>query len=387
MYCLKNVNVFKNGGFTRGEAPLPSALTSDFSSAENLYVLPGFADVHVHLREPGFSYKETIRTGTLAAARGGCTHLCAMPNVDPPPDCPAALSPQLERIRSDALVRVTPYGTLTRGRAGTELSDMEALAPFVCGFSDDGSGLASTSLMRRAMEQARGLGRVIAAHCEDLTAPPEEREWRQLGRDLQLVSETRCAYHACHLSRRSSLELIRAAKADGLDVTCETAPHYLLLDDTMTGDHGRFRMNPPIGSPEDRAALLAAVADGTIDLIATDHAPHSAQEKSLGFEKSLCGVVGLDCAFPALYTGLVETGAITLPRLVELLALAPRRRFGLPLSPGDFSVWDLGAKYKIDPGEFRSMGRSTPFEGMEVHGRCLMTVMDGRVIWEEKENA
>lgn len=358
---------------------------------ENSVLFPGFADVHVHLREPGFSYKETIRTGTRAAARGGYTAVCAMPNVNPPPDCLAGLSPQLGLIRKEAAVKVLPYGTITRGRAGRALSDMAALAPFVAAFSDDGGGVQSDDLMRAAMLTAKALGKLIAAHCEDARAPAAESEWRQLARDLALVRETGCAYHACHISKKESVALIRRAKAEGLDVSCETAPHYLLLDDGMLQDDGRFKMNPPIGSAEDRAALVDALRDGTIDMIATDHAPHSAEEKSGGFAKSANGVVGLECAFAALYTVLAEPGIITPGRLADAMCAAPARRFGLgggtirPGAPADLTVFNLEKPYTIDPGEFLSMGRATPFAGMRVKGRCLLTLADGEIVWEEKK--
>ncbi|MEG1632635.1 MAG: dihydroorotase [Oscillospiraceae bacterium] len=384
MDYLKNVTYYKNGALIKGDVSVGDGCALD---GDGLFVFPGFADVHTHLREPGFSYKETIRTGTRAAARGGYTAICSMPNVEPPPDSMDGLLPQLGLIQGDAAIRVYPHGTITRGRKGRALSDMADLAPYVRAFSDDGSGVRDEALMRAAMLKAKSLGRLIAAHCEDENAPPEESEWRELRRDLALVRETGCAFHVCHVSKKESIELIRAAKAEGLDVSCETAPHYLLLDNTMLKDDGRFKMNPPIGSGEDRAALLAALADGTIDMIATDHAPHSAAEKAGGFAKSANGVSGLECAFSVLYTSLVLTSVITLPKLIELMSVNPSRRFRLASDPGDLCVFDLDTEFCIDPSEFLSMGKSTPFEGMRVRGRCLLTLADGEKVWEDKEYA
>ncbi len=371
-----------------------------FSENAQYCIFPGFCDVHVHFREPGLSYKETIRTGTLAAARGGYTAVCTMPNLDPFPDTPEHLSVQTEIIARDAAVRVFPYGTITRGEAGKELSDMEALAPLVCAFSDDGKGVQDTEMMRAAMKKAASLGRIIAAHCEDDSllrggyihdgeyarahghaGISPESEWRQIERDIALVRETGCAYHVCHISTKESVQLIRDAKAEGLDITCETGPHYLLLDDSMLEEDGRFKMNPPIRSAGDREALIEGLRDGTVDMIATDHAPHSAQEKAKGLKGSANGIVGLECAFPVLYTGLAETGVISLERLVELMAYAPRKRFGLPLD-GDFCVWELGCRDRVDSGSFLSMGKATPFDGMEVHARCAAAVCGGKLVYQ-----
>ena len=374
---------------------------------DGCFLFPGFTDVHVHFREPGFSFKETIASGTAAAARGGYTTVCTMPNLSPAPDSPAHLAPQLARIRDTAQVRVVPYGCISRERAGRELADLAGLAPEVCAFSDDGSGVQDPALMRRAMEQAARLGKLIAAHCEDETLLRggyihdgvyarahghrgicAESEWGPIARDLELVRQTGCAYHVCHVSTRRSVELIRQARAEGLDVSCETAPHYLVLTDEDLQEDGRFKMNPPLRSPDDRAALLEGLQDGTIGMIATDHAPHSAEEKAKGLAGSAMGVVGLETAFPTLYTWLVRQGLLTLERLIELLHTAPNRRFGLgsPLAegqPADLSVWDLERHYVVDPAQFRSMGRSTPFAGREVWGACRMTFCGGRLVWEE----
>ncbi len=362
---------------------------------------PGFCDVHVHFREPGFSYKETIKTGTLAAAHGGYTDVCTMPNLSPVPDCRESLDVQLEIIRRDAVVNVHPYASITVGERGERLSDMDALARDAIAFSDDGRGVQSEDMMRAAMEKARSLGKMIVAHCEvnellhggyihdgeyarahSHRGIPSESEWRQIERDIRLAEATGCAYHVCHISCKESVELIREAKSRGVDVTCETAPHYLLLDEGDLCEDGRFRMNPPLRGREDREALVEGIVDGTIDMIATDHAPHSAEEKSRGLSGSAFGIVGLECAFPVLYTGLVKTGVITLERLVELLAGAPRRRFGIPYD-GSYTVWDLGARYKIDTDSFLSMGKSTPFAGADVYGKCMATVCGGEKVYSD----
>ena len=370
-----------------------------FLQFQNVYIFPGFVDVHVHFREPGFSYKETVRTGSLAAAHGGYTGVCTMPNLDPVPDSPEHLAPQLEAIRQGALIDVRPLGAITKEERGEELADMEALAPLVAGFSDDGRGVQSEEMMEAAMREAKRLGKIIVAHCEDdllrnggyihdgeyakahgHKGISSESEWRPIARDLELVRKTGCAYHVCHVSTKESVELIRRAKAEGLDVTCETAPHYLLLDETHLQEHGRFKMNPPLRSPADREAMIEGLLDGTVDMIATDHAPHSAEEKSRGLSGSAMGVVGLETAFPALYTGLVRTGILPLEKLIACLSDNPRRRFGFPLGR-DFSVWDLSTTEKVDPNTFLSMGRSTPFEGMELFGKNLLTVKDGRIVY------
>ncbi len=418
-FVLKNSKVFYGGKFVpldilicdgnvaALEREIPAggdAAIFDFSGA---YVLPGLVDPHVHLREPGFEYKETIRTGTLAAARGGYTAVCSMPNLNPVPDDLPNLQRQLEIIERDAAVDVRPFGAITRGERGGELSDMEALAPLVAGFSDDGRGVQSEDMMRRAMVLAKELHKPISAHAEDegllkkgwamndgpcarvrgLVGNPPESEWRQVERDLRLVRETGCAYHVCHVSTARTLELIRQAKAEGLDVTCETGPHYLTLTDEELEDSGRFRMNPPIRSAADRKALILGIVDGTVDMIATDHAPHSAQEKSGGLAGSLNGIVGLECAFPVMYTRFVRRGIITMEQLLNLMSFAPAARFGIPragIAPGaraDIAVFDLDGMFRIDSSEFLSMGHSTPFDGWSVYGRCLMTISGGKIAW------
>ena len=365
-------------------------------------VFPGFCDVHVHFREPGFSYKETIATGSASAARGGYTAVCTMPNLNPTPDTLEHLNIQRRIIEGDACIHVYPYGTITVGEAGEKMADLEDMAPYVCGFSDDGRGVQNDDMMRAAMLKAKSLGKMIVAHCEvnELLRGGyihdgkyakahghrgicSESEWAQIARDLELVKEIGCAYHVCHISTKESVDIIRKAKAAGVDVTCETGPHYLILDDSDLQEDGRFKMNPPLRSREDKLALIEGIVDGTIDMIATDHAPHSAEEKSRGLEKSAFGVVGLETAFAAMYTHLVKPGIITLEHLIRLLVDNPRKRFNLPLGL-DFSLWDLSKEYTVDPAEFVSMGQATPFTGMKFYGRCLMTVCDGNIVWQEE---
>ena len=375
---------------------------SGFDSSEYV-IFPGFCDVHVHFREPGFSYKETIATGSRAAARGGYTAVCTMPNLNPVPDSVEHLEVQRRLIEETACIHVYPYGAITIGEQGEALSDLEGMAPDVVGFSDDGRGVQSDDLMRQAMLRAKALGKPIVAHCEvnsllrggyihdgDYAKAHghrgicSESEWGQIARDLQLVKETGCAYHVCHVSAKESVALIRKAKAEGLDVTCETGPHYLVMDDSDLQEDGRFKMNPPLRGKEDREALIHGILDGTIDMIATDHAPHSAEEKSRGLEKSAFGIVGIETAFPILYTCLVKPGILSLNKLLELLCVNPRRRFGLPLGT-DYSIWDLNAAYPIDPKDFLSKGRATPFAGWQVNGKCIATVCDGKLAYAAPE--
>ena len=356
--------------------------------------------MHVHLREPGFSYKETIGTGSLAAARGGYTAVCAMPNLSPVPDSREHLEAELEIIRRDAAINVLPYGALTVGEKGKEPADLAGMAKDAVAFSDDGKGVQDPCMMREVMAECARLGKVLAAHCEDESLLHggyihdggyakahghrgicSESEWRPIERDIKLAYETGVKYHVCHISCRESLEIIREAKKSGVDVTCETAPHYLLLDENDLMEHGRFKMNPPLRGKRDREALLEGLADGTIDMIATDHAPHSAEEKARGLEKSPFGIVGIETAFPLVYTCLVKKGVITLDRLLELIVTRPRERFGIPLSDGDYSVWDLNSEYTIDPKDFLSMGKATPFEGWKVWGKCVMTVCGGKAAY------
>lgn len=370
------------------------------ANGERYIILPGLCDVHVHFREPGFSYKETILTGTSSAARGGYTSVCTMPNLSPVPDSIQTLETQLEIIRRDAVINVLPYGAITKGEKGEELSDMDSLAPFVSAFSDDGKGVQDESMMRSAMTEAVRLGKLIAAHCEvnsllnggyihdgEYAAEHGHRgicsqsEYLQIERDLKLAEETGAAYHVCHISAKESVELIRSAKKRGLNVTCETGPHYLTLCDADIEENGRFKMNPPLRSADDRAALIEGIIDGTIDMIATDHAPHSSEEKSLGLEKSSMGVVGLETAFAVLYTELVLKNIITVEKLAELMSVNPRKRFEIE-DNDSFTVFEVSNPYIIDPGEFLSLGRATPFEGKKVYGRCVMTVCNGRVCYK-----
>lgn len=368
-------------------------------------IVPGLCDVHVHFREPGFSYKETIASGSAAAAHGGYTAVCTMPNLDPVPDSAEHLQVQLDAIKRGAAIKVLPYGAITVGEKGERLADMEAMSDKVCAFSDDGKGVQNDEMMREAMTAAKRLGKIIAAHCEDNSllfggyihdgeyarmhghrGISSASEYKQIERDLRLAEETGCAYHVCHISTKESVELIRQAKARGVDVTCETAPHYLVLCDEDMQEDGRFKMNPPPRSREDKKALIEGIKDGTIDMIATDHAPHSAEEKGRGLEKSLMGVVGLETAFPVLYTELVTKNIITLDRLVELMSFKPKERFEIDTN-NDFAVFDISEAYKIDPEDFLSMGRATPFAGREVFGRCLLTAHDEKVVYKAEDRA
>ena len=400
---LNHAHVYRDGRFVPCDASFDvSAPTALKGSLEHCFLLPGFVDVHVHLREPGFLYKETIATGTLAAAHGGYSDICSMPNLIPVPDSAAHLAPQLEAIAKDGLIRVHPYGSITVDQKGERLAQLDEMAPNVIAFSDDGRGVQSESLMRQAMTECKRLGKILAAHCEDNSLIRcgyihdgeyahahghrgicSESEWGPIARDLRLAKETGCAYHVCHISTKESVDLIRKAKAEGVDVTCETGPHYILLSDEDLQEDGRFKMNPPLRSKADRQAILEGLLDGTIDMIATDHAPHSAEEKSRGLEKSAMGVVGLETAFPLLYTHLVKSGVLTLERLVELMSINPRRRFGLPQSE-DFSVWDLNKEYTIDPDMFCSKGRATPFAGWKVYGENQMTIVGGNIVWQNR---
>ncbi len=409
-----DAEIFRDGRFERGRLAVEEGrVTADDEPRAGDRVVPlggrrlvpGFVDVHVHLREPGFPQKETIATGTAAAARGGYTAVCSMPNLCPAPDTPDTLGLQRDIIRRDAVVRVYPYGCITMGQRGCgELVDFAALAPYAVGFSDDGRGVQSEELMAEAMRRAAAVGRPIVAHCEvdellrggyihdgDYCRTHghrgicSESEWRQVERDIRLVGETGCRYHVCHVSTKESVELVRRAKAAGLPVSCETAPHYLLLTDEDLREEGRFKMNPPLRGRADREALLAGIADGTIEAIATDHAPHTAEEKSRGLAGSAMGIVGLECAFPLLYTHLVLPGHISLERLVTLMAVNPRRLFGLEggVAAGDaadFTVLDLDARWEVDPAAFLSKGRATPFEGWRVQGRAVLTVVGGREV-------
>ena len=420
-YLLQNAQILSSGGVFRAADVLLSggrivsigdriscpadAVSIDLHKA---VLFPGFVDVHVHLREPGFSYKETIRTGTLAAAHGGFAHVAAMPNLDPVPDCAAALAVQRAIIEKDALVHVYPYGAISVGEKGERLADLDGLAPGVIAFSDDGRGVQSESLMREAMMQCRRLGKILAAHCEDNSLLHggyihdgayarahghrgicSESEWGPIARDLRLAEETGCAYHVCHVSTKESVALIRAAKRRGVDVTCETAPHYLTFTDEDLQEDGRFKMNPPLRAREDRDALIEGLLDGTIDMLVTDHAPHSREEKARGLEKSAMGVVGLETSFAASYTALVQTGILPLGKLVDLMHGAPMRRFGCGTElaegqPADLTAFDLTKTYTVDPETFLTMGRATPFAGCALTGVCKLTMIGGEPVWKEE---
>ena len=420
-YLLQNAQLLSSGGVFRAADVLLSggrivsigdriscpadAVSIDLHKA---VLFPGFVDVHVHLREPGFSYKETIRTGTLAAAHGGFAHVAAMPNLDPVPDCAAALAVQRAIIEKDALVHVHPYGAVSVGEKGERLADLDGLAPGVIAFSDDGRGVQSESLMREAMMQCRRLGKILAAHCEDNSLLHggyihdgayarahghrgicSESEWGPIARDLRLAEQTGCAYHVCHVSTKESVALIRAAKRRGVDVTCETAPHYLTFTDEDLQEDGRFKMNPPLRAREDRDALIEGLLDGTIDMLVTDHAPHSREEKARGLEKSAMGVVGLETSFAASYTALVQTGILPLGKLVDLMHGAPMRRFGCGTEladgqPADLTAFDLTKTYTVNPETFLTMGRATPFAGRALTGVCKLTMIGGEPVWKEE---
>ena len=415
-YLLKNATVFTDNEFKKtdifiedniivsvGAGCYNDSVSFDFN---NLFIFPGFTDVHVHLREPGFLYKETIKTGTMAAAHGGYTSVCAMPNLKPVPDSRENILEEVKAIEKDAVIHVYPYGAITVGEQGKKMADLDGMAEYAVAFSDDGKGVQNDDMMRAAMLKAKSLGKMIVAHCEDNTLLNggyihkgkyaelhghkgicSESEWKQIERDLKLVKETGCKYHVCHISTKESVELIRQAKKDGLDVTCETAPHYLVLDDMDIKEEGRFKMNPPLRDKSDRLALIEGIKDGTIDVIATDHAPHSKEEKSKGLKDSLMGVVGIETAFSVLYTELVEKNIISLEKLMELLNINARKIFGIGSEikvgeKADITVFDLNAEYKINPDEFLSMGKSTPFEGKTVKGKCVMTMVGGKIVWK-----
>ncbi len=390
---IKNAKVYENGSFVCKDFPL--TVSGSVSNFNNLFVFPAFCDVHVHLREPGFSYKETIESGTKASARGGYSDVCSMPNLNPVPDSFENLEKQLDIIKTNAVINVHPYASITKGQLGEELSDFEELK-HAFAFSDDGKGVQNTEMMKSAMLKAKKLDKIIVAHCEDNSlllggyihdgeyaklhghkGICSESEWKPIKRDLELAKITGCKYHVCHISTKESVALIRKAKADGVDVTCETAPHYLVLTDNDLKEDGRFKMNPPLRSEEDRLALIEGIKDGTIDMIATDHAPHSAEEKSKGLEKSAFGIVGIETAFPVMYTHLVKTGIITLEKLIEIMAINPRERFGIKQS--GFTVWDLDKKFTVDTNEFLSKGTATPFENCELYGECKLTLVNDEI--------
>ncbi len=405
MMKLTDASCYENGRFILRNVSMdiPSICGNGESviSKDHCFLLPGFVDVHVHLREPGFLYKETIATGSRACARGGYSTVCAMPNLNPVTDSVEHLQLELDAIEKDAVINVLPYGAITVGQMGEVLSDLEGMAPNVVAFSDDGHGVQDEDMMRRAMLECKRLGKVLVAHCEDNSLLHggyihdgayakahrhrgicSESEWGPIARDVQLAKETGCAYHVCHISTKESVEIIRKAKAEGVNVTCETAPHYILMSENDLQEDGRFKMNPPLRSEEDRKAILQGILDGTIDMIATDHAPHSAEEKSRGLEKSAMGVVGIETCFPLLYTYLVKTDILSLERLMELMVVNPRKRFNLPASE-DFSVWDLDKEYTIDPEQFCSKGRATPFAGWKVFGENQMTIVGGKIVWQK----
>ena len=417
---IKNATIFYDSKFVKNDILINQGIIAEISDSlapecadvvydfENCYVFPGFTDVHVHLREPGFSYKETIKTGTMASARGGYTTVCSMPNLNPVPDSVEHLQEQIDIINRDAVINVYPYASITVGQMGEKLSDLAEMKDMCVAYSDDGRGVQSDKMMLDAMKIAKSHNKMIVAHCEvnDLLDGGyihkgkyaeehshrgicSESEWKQIERDIELAKQTGCAYHVCHISTKESVELIRRAKKDGVNITCETGPHYLVLSDKDLQEHGRFKMNPPLRDESDKEALIQGVLDGTIDMIATDHAPHSAEEKSKGLEKSNMGVVGIETAFPVMYTHFVRNNKISLEKLVELLSINANKRFmiGNEIQVGekaDLTVFDLNDKYTVNPDDFVSMGKSTPFEGMEVYGKCKITMCNGNIVWEDK---
>ena len=418
-FLLKNATVYFNNNFSKKDVVIENDIITEVEDSidatsfynvyylDNLFLLPGFIDVHTHLREPGFIYKETIKTGTMAGARGGYTSICSMPNLNPTPDCFENLKLQLDAIKKDAVINVYPYGTITKGENGEELANFEEMKDFVIAFSDDGKGVQNEKMMLKAMENAKKLNKKIVAHCEENSLLNggyihdgeyaklhghrgicSQSEWQPIKRDIALVEKSGCEYHVCHVSAKESVEAIRQAKQKGLPVTCETGPHYLTLTDMDIEENGRFKMNPPIRAKEDRDALIEGIKDGTIDMIITDHAPHSEEEKSRGLEKSAMGVVGLEVAFPVLYTNLVKKNIITLEKLVELMNVNPRKIFGIGTEikvgqKADLTIYDLEEDYNIDSSKFVSMGKATPFDGNNVYGKCKMTIVGGNIVFNE----
>ncbi|MBR6501868.1 MAG: dihydroorotase [Clostridia bacterium] len=397
-------NIYKPEFLSRFVPVTDKAVLSPFfaDSKNNYCILPGFCDVHVHFREPGFSYKETISSGSRAAAHGGYTAVCTMPNLNPVPDSAEHLNKQIRIIENDSVINVYPYASITIGQNGEQLSDMDGMAKKCVAFSDDGRGVQSRELMREAMLKAKSLGKMIVAHCEDNSllyggyihdgeyakehghkGICSESEWGPIKRDLELVRETGCRYHVCHISCKESVELIRQAKAEGLDVTCETGPHYLILDDSDLQEDGKFKMNPPLRAKEDKLALIEGIKDGTIDMIATDHAPHSAEEKSRGLEKSAFGIVGIETAFQLMYTYFVKSGIITFERLIDLLVYNARERFDIPLDDGDYTIWRLDEEIVVNPDDFVSQGKAMPFEGYKLFGKCYLTVCGGKIAYKD----
>ncbi len=417
-YFLKNGMVFVNGKFVNTDLAILNgkvcfSTPKDSSSLKvvdcsNKFVFPDFVDVHVHLREPGFSYKETIRTGSEAGAKWGYSAIFAMPNLKPVPDTKENLKVQQDIIDKDAVISVYPYGSITKGQMGKEISELEEMAEQVIAFSDDGRGVQNDEIMLEAMKRAKALNKPIVAHCEvnELLKGGyihdgeyarlhghkgicSESEYSQIARDIELVKKTGVTYHVCHVSAKESVEIIRKAKFEGVNITAETAPHYLAFSDNDLKDTGAFKMNPPIRAEADRLELIRGIQDGTIDMIATDHAPHSAEEKSKGLQGSVNGIVGLETAFPILYTKLVKTGCISLEKLIELMSVNPTKRFNLDIEIADgkeanLCVYDLETEYKVDPKEFKSMGKCTPFEDEMVFGKCVLNFVKGKKVWEKQ---
>ncbi len=389
---FQTTNIFvSNGVITNICSSIKEPLKSIVFDFSGFFIFPGLIDVHVHLREPGFSYKETIKTGTLAASHGGFTTICTMPNLNPTPDNFANLNEQLKIIKQDAIIEVVPYGTITKNQKGIELAEYREIKNYIVGISDDGNGIQNDEIMFKAMKESLKSDLIIAAHSEDKTYEVSDKrsEYGQVARDIKINEKIHSKHHVCHISTKESVDLIREAKQKNLDITCETAPHYLLLSENNIKDDGSYKMNPPLRSESDKFALIEGIIDGTIDMIATDHAPHSINEKNLGFDKSLNGIVGLETAFAVLYTNLVKTKIISLEKLIQLMHDNPKKRFkiGTDIKIGEkanLTVFDLNSKYTIDSNKFKSKGRSSPFNKMEVYGICKMTMYKGKIVWEER---
>jgi dihydroorotase len=379
-------------------------------NADGKLVAPGFIDVHVHLREPGGEQKETIETGTLAAARGGFTTICAMPNTKPVPDTVEHLKNLKERIKENAHVRVLPYASITVKEAGQELTDFESLQKEgAFAFTDDGAGVQNAGIMLKAMKKAAALQASVVAHCEDNTLVfggvvhdgvfakthniqgiPSVCEAVHIARDVLLAEAAGCHYHVCHISTKESVRTVRDAKKAGIHVTAEVTPHHLLLtEEDIPGLDANYKMNPPLRSKEDREALINGLLDGTIDCIATDHAPHTIEDKQAGIYKAPFGIVGLETAFPLLYSRFVQTGIFTLKKLVDWMTIKPAEIFKLPYgrleegAAADLVIIDLNLEKEIVPQHFASKGRNTPFGGWKCKGWPIATFVNGKLVWQE----
>ena len=385
--------------------------TAEVCDVQGKFVSAGFIDMHVHLREPGFEHKETIATGTRSAAKGGFTTIACMPNTRPVLGTPETIRSIYDKAEAEGIVKVLPYASITVNELGRELTDFAALKEAgAIGFTDDGVGVQNAQVMKDAMTLAKELDMPVIAHCEDdslvkgravtegefarkhgLKGIPNESEAIHVGRDILLAEATGAHYHVCHVSTEQSIRLIRQAKQLGIRVTAEVCPHHLLLsDEDIPGMDTNWKMNPPLRSPRDVAACIEGLEDGTIDILVTDHAPHSEEEKAKGMELAPFGIVGLETAFPLLYTRFVATGKWTLSFLIRRMTTDPANVFGLsagrlePGAPADITVIDLEAEHEVNPEEFLSKGRNTPFTGWKLKGWPVMTLVDGRIVWSKQ---